>query len=585
LRHKLLWLLLGTALAGAVAVGIGAALLIRGALRDDLLERIRAETAMLAEWSAGLPQEQAQPFAVRAAARLGVRVTLIDAGGAVVGDSSKDAEGVRGMDNHLDRPEVQGARLRGSGESLRLSGTTNVQYFYSAAIVEGGGPVKYARIALPATHVQAAQSRYQWLIGTVVLLAMLLFAIVGYLAVRRLSKPVERMGETAVRIADGELDLVVPHAGRDELGQLAQSVNRMKGTLLERIDELRDEHALLGSVTSDMKEGLLVVDRDRRVRLANRAISEIFDLVFEPTGHLLAEVVRHPAVIEVVEAALAQGVERGQHVVRVTGTERSFELHATPLAGGIGVIVLFFDITRIEALEGVRREFVANVSHELRTPLTSIKAFVETLLSGGLQDRENSLKFLAIIGKHADRMQALIDDITDLSRIETGAVELSVELLDVREVARDVVDDLRLAIEQHDVDVRVELAEPFLVPADRRRLEQVLTNLIDNAVKFNRPGGAVHVRGETVEGRPTITVEDSGIGIAADSLEKIFHRFYRVDPARSREAGGTGLGLAIVKHLMRLHGGRVRVESELGVGSRFILEFPTGRGDRQRSTA
>jgi two-component system phosphate regulon sensor histidine kinase PhoR len=586
LRHKLLWLLLTTSLVVAVAVGFGAALLIRGALKNNFVERVRAETALLAEWSQELETgDEAQRFAVRAAARLGVRVTLIDDAGVVLADSAKDARGVAEMENHIDRLEVQGARLRGSGESIRRSDTTNVQYFYSACIVEGSGPVKYARIALPASRVAAAQTRYQWLIFGVVLAALLLLATVGYGAVRRLSKPAERMGRIAARIAEGELELEVPHGGRDEVSDLAESVNRMKHSLLGKIDELRREHALLSSVISDMQEGLLVVDPDRRVRLANHAVRVIFDLTFEPTGHLLAEVVRHPPVIEAIDAALSGGVDSRGNVVRLPGSGRSFELHVTPLANEAGVIVLFFDITRLEALEGVRREFVANVSHELRTPLTSIKAFVETLLSGGLQDRENSLKFLEIIGKHGDRMEALIDDITDLSRIETGAVELSIEPLDAAQLAREVVANLAPAIEQNEVKVEIELESPFVVAADRRRIEQVLVNLIENAVKFNRPGGTVCIAGAVVDGRPTIAIEDTGIGIAADNLEKIFHRFYRVDPARSREAGGTGLGLAIVKHLMRLHGGRVEVESELGNGSCFVLEFPAVRDDARRSTA
>jgi len=233
-----------------------------------------------------------------------------------------------------------------------------------------------------------------------------------------------------------------------------------------------------------------------------------------------------------------------------------------------------FDITRLEHLEDVRRNFVANVSHELRTPLTSIKAFVETLRDGGLTDRENSVKFLGIIQKHADRMGALIDDLTDLSLIETGAIALELAEIDAHPVVTDVVEQLEPRAESSEIEIEVEMPSPFHVRADRRRLEQVFLNLIDNAIKFNRTGGSVRVVAEIRDGRPEITVEDAGIGIPADHQERIFHRFHRVDTARSREAGGTGLGLAIVKHLIRLHGGQVRLESEMGRGSRFILEFP-----------
>jgi two-component system phosphate regulon sensor histidine kinase PhoR len=278
-----------------------------------------------------------------------------------------------------------------------------------------------------------------------------------------------------------------------------------------------------------------------------------------------------------LDLALLEGREIEEAIVRASDSGRSFELHVTPLpapGGAGGALVLFFDITRQEALENVRRDFVANVSHELRTPLTSIKAFVETLLDGGLEDEENRRKFLEIIRKHAGRMEDLIDDLTDLSQIETGGVALAFEEVDAGAVAREVADQLAHRHAALGVSVAVEIPSPFPLVADRRRLEQILVNLIDNAIKFSRPGGEVTVRGRIVEGRPTLQVVDRGVGIPSDSLEKVFHRFYRVDKARSREVGGTGLGLAIVKHLMRLHDGVVRLESELGRGSTFTLEFP-----------
>ena len=266
-------------------------------------------------------------------------------------------------------------------------------------------------------------------------------------------------------------------------------------------------------------------------------------------------------------------------VLRAADSGRSFEGHVSPLhpleTGREGsALVLFFDITRLTALENVRREFVADVSHELRTPLTSIRAFVETLLDGGLDDRENAVRFLEIARRHADRMESLIDDLTDLSRIETGAVRLEVREVDAAAVAREIVARLEPRRAAAAVEVRVDLPSPFPLRADPERLEQILVNLIDNAIKFNRPTGSVRVTGETGPDRTRIAVEDTGIGIPADGLEKIFNRFYRVDRARSRDLGGTGLGLAIVRHLVRLHGGTIRAESELGRGSRFVIELP-----------
>ena len=351
---------------------------------------------------------------------------------------------------------------------------------------------------------------------------------------------------------------------------------RTENTLLARIAELDADRRLLRSVFAGMREGLLVVGPDRRIRLVNDAFQQIFDVPFDPIGRLLAEVIRDPRVVADLDIALTEGREIRDSVVRAADSGRSFELHVTPLAPG--ALVLLFEVSRLESLERVRREFVANVSHELRTPLTSIKAFVETLLDGGVDDPEHAVRFLTIVRRHADRMNALIDDLTDLSLIETGSVSLNLEVVDAGEVARDVVAQLSPRAER-EIRVHCAVESPFLLLADRRRLEQVLVNLVDNAIKFNRPGGSVIVSGAVVDGHPVLAVEDTGVGVPADSVEKVFNRFYRVDKARSREAGGTGLGLAIVKHLMRLHGGTVRLRSELGHGSRFELEFPPLTGE------
>jgi two-component system phosphate regulon sensor histidine kinase PhoR len=574
--------MLAAALLGGVLVAIGAVWLLRSAVRENHVDRIRAETALLAEFVPLELDEDLQIFSEDAAARLAVRVTLIDAAGTVVADSARGRDGVAGMENHLQRPEVQEALRTGSGQSSRTSATTHVEYFYSAHRVPGDGPVRFARIALPTSQVESVAARYIGLMAAVVLLALLVMVLIGYGSVRRLSKPVEWMAEAAERAADGDLQREIPRHGEAEVARLAAAVNRMKQALIVKITELETEQERLASVVSGMREGLLLVGPDRRIRLANEALRQILLLPADPVGHLLAEVVRHPTVVNEVETALAEGRETRGSVVRMNGSGRSFELHATPLGEpetpSHAVLVLLLDITRLEHLEEVRRTFVADVSHELRTPLTSIKAFVETLRDDGLNDRENSIKFLGIIQKHADRMGALIDDLTDLSLIETGAIALEMSTIEARQIVGEVVEQLQPRAETSQVAIDVEMPSPFHVRADRRRLEQVLLNLIDNAIKFNRTGGNVRVVGEIRDGKPEITVEDTGIGIPADQQEKIFHRFHRVDKDRSREAGGTGLGLAIVKHLVRLHGGQVRLDSEMGGGSRFILEFPPVEG-------
>lgn len=342
-----------------------------------------------------------------------------------------------------------------------------------------------------------------------------------------------------------------------------------------------NDGALLDSIVADMKEGLAVVGPDRRIRLANEAFKRIFGLPGDPSGRPFAEAVRHPRVLEALDGALREGREVEASTIEATGIGRVFELRATPLgteeAGRpSGALLLFFDVTRLEALERVRRDFVADVSHELRTPLTAIKAFVETVIEERAADPESTLRFLEVVRRHTERMEELVDDVTDLSQIETDAVALELRELDVGEVAREAAGHLAHRHRHADVEVVVDFPGPCPLRADRRRLEQILVNLVDNGIKFNRKGGRVRVHGERAPGVVRVVVEDTGDGIPADAQEKVFHRFFRVDKARSREVGGTGLGLAIVKHLMRLHGGRVVLESELGRGSRFTLEFPSG---------
>ncbi len=409
--------------------------------------------------------------------------------------------------------------------------------------------------------------------------ALVLPAAVGWFAYRALDRQVETLtAEIDATPTDGSHRAFVV-GGRDSAGELASAMTRLVAELAGRVDDGRRESRLLHSVVVAMKEGMVVLGPDRKIRVANDAFRQLFRTPFDPVGRLLAEVVRDPAVFRELEATLPPGGEVRESLLHLPGSGRSFELRVSPLSGSspdepAGALILFFDVTRLEALERVRREFVADVSHELRTPLTSIKAFVENLIEERLVDTDESLRFLEIVRKHADRMGALIDDLTDLSLIETGAVALDLAPVDVWEIAHDVVAQFAFRAEAAGVDVRLDLPSPFPLIADHRRVWQILVNLVDNAIKFSARGGMVRIAGDVREGRPRITVKDTGAGIPPEALEQVFHRFFRADKARSRELGGTGLGLAIVKHLMRLHDGEVSVVSELGRGAAFTLEFP-----------
>jgi len=343
---------------------------------------------------------------------------------------------------------------------------------------------------------------------------------------------------------------------------------------------------LFEATMSGMREGLLVVDKDMRVVASNAAAYGLFNPSRGKLEHQrLTELTRNPAIYSAFLDAL-KGMERSGVKVETHGPDKLvFDLRVVPLPsangkGAQGALGVFIDITRIERLEHVRQEFLSNVSHELRTPLTTILAFVETLEAGAIDDAESAHRFLSIIRKNAHRMNELIGDILELSAIEAGNVQVRAEQLELKPLVVEVVSSLSTKIEAQGVSVTNAVEADAKVFADARRLEQMLTNLVENAIKFNRDHGSITIRfeaGAWPEPRDSIVVEDTGEGIPAQHLERLFERFYRVDRARSREMGGTGLGLAIVKHLARAHGGEVTVTSELGKGSVFTIELPRER--------
>ena len=353
---------------------------------------------------------------------------------------------------------------------------------------------------------------------------------------------------------------------------------------IERLDQSQSPEkfevsSLLAATLSGMREGLLVVNKDMRVIASNPAAHKLFNpSVPALKSQRLTELTRNPAIYGAFLDGL-KGIERSGVKVETHGPERQvFDLRVVPIGsanghGAEGALGVFFDITRTERLEIVRQEFLSNVSHELRTPLTAIIAFVETLENGAMEDPESSQRFLSIIRKNASRMHGLIDDILELTAIEGGNVQLRAAPVELYMLVEDVCASLEVKASTHNVVLKNNVLPEVMVYADERRLEQMLTNLIDNGIKFSKEHGTVSISYEAGT-RDCILVQDNGDGIPAQHLERLFERFYRVDRARSREMGGTGLGLAIVKHLALLHGGEVTVTSELGKGTTFIIHLP-----------
>jgi two-component system, OmpR family, phosphate regulon sensor histidine kinase PhoR len=335
---------------------------------------------------------------------------------------------------------------------------------------------------------------------------------------------------------------------------------------------------LLDATMNGMREGLLVVDETMRVVVSNRAMHEIFSHVDGPLeGKRLSELTRNPTILRTFYTAFKKSENTEAKVEMRAGDRFAYDLRVVPLhledeestRGAIGV---FFDITRLERLERVRQEFLSNVSHELRTPLTAILAFIETLEDVTPVDLDDNHRFLSVIRRNTERMHNLINDILELSAIEAGNVRVQPKAVDLHILVDDVITSLSAKAEGRNVNLRNEVASGAFVFADPHRLEQMVTNLVDNGIKFNREGGFVSIRHEK-NSRDRIIIADSGDGISEAHIKRIFERFYRVDRARSREMGGTGLGLAIVKHLARAHGGELTVESSLGEGSIFTIEL------------
>jgi two-component system phosphate regulon sensor histidine kinase PhoR len=355
--------------------------------------------------------------------------------------------------------------------------------------------------------------------------------------------------------------------------------------LREALSNAERSGNLLASILASVAEGLVITDRDSQVLLVNDAARTLLGLGERPAMRL-SEISRDPQVHRAFSSVVATA-ERAEARVEIwtpsgdgSDERRVLRLHAAPLRLGTtqidGVVGAFIDITKIERLERVRQEFLANVSHELRTPLASITAYVETLLDGALDDNENSLRFLHTIQRNAERLRDLINDVSELSAIESGSVRLNPDELPLRRLVADVFNGLAYRSTKHGIYLRNQIDESYVVTADRRRLEQILINLIDNAIKFNRPGGEVCVTATISDDGQyhLIRIRDTGPGIGPEHLLRVFERFYRVDKARSREAGGTGLGLAIVKHLARAHGGEAYVTSEVGAGCEFAIKLP-----------
>ncbi len=392
-------------------------------------------------------------------------------------------------------------------------------------------------------------------------------------------KPVKKMIDVVRRFSEGDFSRTIPQDSHEGIGELAVTLNKMAQDLENKIREIQTKNQHLEAVFSSMIEGVIVVNGSGRVVSINAAVEQVFGITHKGAeGRIFLEVIRNNDIFEIIKKVLAKGEFFSSDLSLSYPVKKIFQVNASPVfEKGVvsGCLLVIHDITEIRRLETMRQDFVANVSHELKTPLTSIKGYVETLLDGALEDKDHGRKFLKIVAEHTERLNQLITDLLDLSTIESQKVLLLSEEFDLKKLVQRVVCNYHAQISKLRLEISNELPNDLMIKADPGRMEQVLTNLIDNAIKFNKPGGFIRISSNIMAGRIGIVVEDSGIGIPHNDVPRIFERFYRVDKARSRALGGTGLGLSIVKHIVELHHGSVGVESTDGFGSRFWFSLPT----------
>ncbi len=514
-------------------------------------------------------------LAVAISDSLQVGVTIIAADGRVLGDSGLTREAIAAVENHNDLPEVIQAREIGRGTSIRRSSPLAAPFIYVATIADDGSVI---RLAMPFAAVETLIGglRRQLLLAFLFAIAMAL--AFGYMVYAVVSRPLRRMADASHQLAAGNLNYQIPEAGDRDLGSMASSLNAMARSLKGKIEELQDDKKRTETIIATMSAGVVVFDREARVVLANQSIRQLLDIHGDPTGRLPMELVRHPSIDMAVHDALRGSVVPAIDVMTSTG--RVLLAKGAPVRTSSGdvelVVMTFHDLTEVRRIERMRKDFIGNVSHEFKTPLTSIRGYAETLLNSLSNSKESdpglTREFLEAIERNSLLLQALVDDLLVLARLEA---ELPVERqpVKIRELVEEHVQARMPQLQERNISVEVECIATEIM-ADGSRLARAISNLLDNAIHYNRAGGTVRITGRMVSGAFALDIADSGTGIPQKDLARIFERFYRVDKSRSREAGGTGLGLAIARHAVESQGGSISVSSKVGTGSTFTIFLP-----------
>lgn len=559
---------------------------------DRLKTEIRERALLIEPTVTLLSQGEEKPladFVRQTGRRASTRITVIDAGGQVLADSNED---YTLMDNHGKRPEVAPALAGETGYAQRHSRTLGENMLYAAIPVKLGPDQQQGalRLAIAISPVDTMLSELHREVLAIGLAISVLAALLSLYSARRISRPLEEMKRGAEQLTKGRIDQLVKIDAEHmslEMAGLAASINAMAEQINRRIRVIIQQRNELEAVFSSMADSVVAIDADKKIIRMNQAAASLFNLPSEVVkGKAVEGVIRNGYLIELIESTLAHNLQQEQKISLFSGAEPIIlQVHGVPLRDEdnrtMGVLLVMTDLTKLNRLETIRQDFVANVSHELKTPITAIKGYVETLLDGALDDRDTARRFLDIVIRQANRLDAIVDDLLTLSRIEDRASNENLVLTEgeVGQVLESALQTCAVQADEKDIILQVDCDQGLTARINQPLLEQAVINLLNNAIAYSPHGSLVTLRcqGSTsVQGEPLIhlIVIDNGPGIAREHLPRLFERFYRCDKSRSRDQGGTGLGLSIVKHIAQLHNGRVEVDSAPGRGSTFTITLP-----------
>ncbi|CAM2965638.1 ATP-binding protein [Paenibacillus sediminis] len=510
------------------------------------------------------------------------RVTFILKDGKVIGDSESDP---LKMENHANREEIVSAKKDGVGYAIRHSHTLGENMLYVAEPVHSiTGFDGYIRLSMSLAAVDAGLLK-GWTVMIIGLIILFLAAVVvSYYVATGLTRPIEHITKVANQISNLDYNARVKLQRKDEIGQLGQAINGMADSLQNQLTRIRDNEDLLQNVLANMTNGIVMVDASGMIALVNREAERILQIKAEQVmGKSYNELKRYYELTKLIREGIVHRVRMHEEHSIFDPVEKLLAIDGVPMFDDNGtyrgMLFLLQDVTAIRRLERMRSEFVANVSHELKTPIAAVRGFAETLLSGGVTDEETAKSFLQIIYDESERLNRLIGDILELSKIESKRASLELSPVHLHSFFETVFEMMNTVAEKKHIRLKMDIPAELYIEADEDRIRQIFVNLLSNAINYTQEGGQVKVTAQSInEGQENekvrFTVSDTGIGIPKKDLPRIFERFYRVDKARSRNSGGTGLGLSIVKHLVEMHHGTISVESELGIGTTFIIELP-----------